>query len=197
MNISTRSRTNITKTLNSVSEGEDKKLYETRRAAKKVGFDSKDVTNENVDTYTEMFFQQLGVSVEECPRDYSFLKNGSKKPEQTTKSFENQDDPFYEPDCGSTKPKQNKKRQDETKFISDMTYDLQVDISDEIDGVATTQESQVFQFGQQEGSFSASTGIANTGLSTEGFGATGFQDATRNTTSTSGRSKTNFYKFSY
>ena len=83
MNISTRSRTNITKTLNSVSEGEDKKLYEARRAAKKVGFDSKDVTNENVDTYTEMFFQQLGVSVEECPRDYSFLKSGSKKPEQT------------------------------------------------------------------------------------------------------------------
>lgn len=185
---------------NNTTSQEDQKLYAVKKAAERVGNRPANIDENNVDTLSVLFFEDLGCSIELCKEDYSFARQamsgegGFIFEEGATKSFENQDDPFYEPDCGKKKPKQNKKREEETQQQAEMTFDLLVDISEETEQVTgTTQE--VLQSVQRESDFTASTGLGATAMNTTGLGGTtSFQGSTRNTTSTSTGTRDRFYK---
>lgn len=179
---------------------ENQRLYSVKKAAGRVGNKQQEVSEDNANTLSILFFEELGCSIELCAENFSFsgeARGGDGAPamtQDTQRSFENQDDPFYEPDCGKKKPKQNRKREEETQQQADLVFDLLVDMSEETENVTETQTQEVQQSVQQEGSFSASAGIGATGLSTTGVGGGAFEDATRNTTSTGGASKGSYFK---
>ena len=179
---------------------ENQRLYSVKKATGRVGNRQVDVSEDNINTLSILFFEELGCSIELCAENFSFsgeARSGDGSPvmtQNTQKSFENQDDPFYEPDCGKKKPKQNKKREEDTQQQADVVFDLLVDMSKETENVTETQTQEAPQSFQQEGSFSASAGIGATGLSTTGVAGSALEDATRNTTSTSGTSKGSFFK---
>jgi hypothetical protein len=179
---------------------ETEKLYFIKKASKRVGNRQEDVNQDNANTLSILFFEELGCTIELCQENFSFsgeARSGDGSPmmtQNTQASFENQDDPFYEPDCGKKKPKQNKKREEDTQQQADLVFDLLVDISEETESVTETQTQEVLQSVQQEGSFSASAGIGATGLSTTDVAGNALEDATRNTTSTSGASKGSYFK---
>lgn len=179
---------------NNTTSQEDQKLYAVKKATERAGNRSANIDENNVNTLSVLFFEDLGCSIELCKEDYSFARQamsgegGFIFEEGATKSFENQDDPFYEPDCGKKKPKQNKKREEETQQQAEMTYDLMVDMSEETESLTGTQTQEAPQSFPQEGSFSTSAGIGTTGIG----GTTSFQGLTRNTTNTGTRDR--FYK---
>ena len=179
---------------------ENQRLYSVKKATGRVGNRQEDVSEDNINTLSILFFEELGCSIELCAENFSFsgeARGGDGAPvmtQNTQASFENQDDPFYEPDCGKKKPKQNKKREEDIQQQADLVLDLLVDMSEKTENVTETQTQEAQQSLPQEGSFSASAGIGATGLSTTGAGGIAFEDATRNTTSTGGASKGSYFK---
>ena len=144
---------------------ENQRLYSVKKATGRVGNRQVDVSEDNINTLSILFFEELGCSIELCAENFSFsgeARSGDGSPmmtQNTQKSFENQDDPFYEPDCGKKKPKQNKKREEDTQQQADLVYDLLVDMSKETENVTETQTQEAQQSFPQEGSSSASAGI--------------------------------------
>jgi hypothetical protein len=173
--------------INNSTKQDQRKLSVAKKNKQKVNED-------NVDIVNIMFFENIGCSIENCPENYSFerqARSGEGKPflsENTNKSFENSDDPFYEPDCQGRKPKQSKEKENKTLEFSENILDLLEDLTSDV----TTQEP--LQTIQQESDFSASTGLASETLSQTGFSQTTFEDQTRNVTNST-KTNTKFYKF--
>jgi len=170
---------------------EEPKLYAAKKANQLLGRDTSNITEDNVNISILNFFADLGCSIENCVEDFSFLRppRGNddlpSKASSTNTSFENQDDPFYEPDCAERKPKNNKQNQQTVFENADDTLPL-------LEEVVEDQTSDtVYQSMQQEGDFTASSGNSTFGLGSVGTAGTGFESTTRNTTSTTNR----FYTF--
>ena len=83
---------------------ENQRLYSVKKTTGRVGNRQEDVSEDNINTLSILFFEELGCSIELCAENFSFsgeARSGDGAPvmtQNTQASFENQDDPFSDRD---------------------------------------------------------------------------------------------------
>ena len=119
---------NVKKTqkIKTSSKTSNKSLSNTKKVFKNVGLDSTSVSKDNIDVSIVNAIGQFGCSIQtEAKRKISILdKSYSEKISSTSSSFEDQNDPFYEADCGKQLAKRSQDASKETSKQANLVENL-------------------------------------------------------------------------